>query len=169
MRVPRLTLLMSEDTKAKDIYAFEWRKSLPKGSGTTFVPAIDTNEELMDECQALGVDSAILIQPFSRLSNQQRAESLSALLRLPSLKYILIETFDDYIFDRARIEVRIGCLDYRDLRVAWMVGDDDWKVHEITYADKLCNVSGSPPIGFRRWELEERDRTLGFSDRWVVE
>lgn len=107
----------------------------------------------------------LLQQPEVHLHPRAQTELSSLLAKLASKqkRSFIVETHSDYMVDRARIEIRKGNIDYRDVSLIYFEPRANIvRVHNIGF-DNLGNMD-IVPLHYRRFFLDESDRLMGFED-----
>ena len=107
----------------------------------------------------------LLQQPEVHLHPKAQAELSSLLAKSAGegKRSFLVETHSDYMIDRARIEIRKGNIDYKDVSLIYFEPKANIvRVHNIRF-DKTGNMEGVPPH-YRDFFLKESDRLMGFED-----
>ncbi len=107
----------------------------------------------------------LLQQPEVHLHPRAQAELSSLLVKSAGQENgsFLVETHSDYMIDRARIEIRKGNIDHKDVSLIYFEPRANIvMVHNIRF-DKLGNMDGVPPH-YREFFLHESDRLMGFED-----
>ena len=108
---------------------------------------------------------SLLQQPEVHLHPKAQAEFSSLLVKLANKgdQSFIVETHSDYMIDRARIEIRKGNIDHKDVSLIYFEPKGNIvKVHNITF-DKMANMEGVPPH-YRDFFLKESKRLMGFED-----
>ncbi len=115
--------------------------------------------------RALQSTFSLLQQPEVHLHPRAQAEFSSLLVKLANKgeQSFIVETHSDYMLDRARIEIRKGNIDHKDVSVIYFEPKGNIvKVHNI-YFDKMGNMEGVPSH-YGEFFLKETDRLMGFED-----
>ena len=105
-----------------------------------------------------------LENPGSGLNPRALAELTSVFIKNTKHNSYFIETHNDQMIDRTRIEISRGNILPKDVCVFWFMLNKNGKhrIYTLTF-DKMANFNGTPKR-FRQWFLEESDRFL-FGDR----
>lgn len=107
----------------------------------------------------------LLQQPEVHLHPKAQAELSSLLAKSASKdkRSFIVETHSDYMIDRARVEIRKGNIDHKDVSLIYFEPKANIvRVHNIRF-DKIGNMEGVPPY-YREFFLKESDRLMGFED-----
>ena len=107
----------------------------------------------------------LLQQPEVHLHPRAQAELSSLLVKSAGQGNgsFIVETHSDHMIDRARIEIRNGNIDHKDVSLVYFEPRANIvRVHNIRF-DKLGNMDGVPSH-YREFFLHETDRLMGFED-----